>query len=393
MSNTIVEQLKELKNIEPRQEWVASQRELLMSQISNQMSVKKQSFFVNIWFLTKSIMPTNIVRFIAQPIGVITLIGVFIFSSGAFGVNAAKNSLPGDFLYSIKQTSEKVQMGLTTNDKDKATLHVKFAEERVREIDNIIKNKENQNIQKEKIMIAVDSLKDDLKKAQEKIDQVNIASVKPNEVVEIARDIDQRVEILSDRIGQQKIDSADVEIVSKLSEAERLTEETSVKAVEVIIEKHAKGEVEMSSAELMKTVEKKLNKAEEKANQAKDEVTSAAEGLKNIENEVQIVIPNQVTSSSPEATAPKTQIQNIQDKSAESIQILQQAKNLLDQGDLTQAIEKIKQSTEITTSVKVSVDDIRSQTVNISNNENTENTVEPDKPVSPDEVNFAAPKN
>ena len=133
----IIEQLKTLQNVKPRKEWVQLQRELLLSQIKSQAAARKQSRILNTWFLVKSFMPTSVLRFAAKPLGALTVLAVFVFGTGMLGVNASKGSLPGDILYSVKRTSEKMQVGLTVSKEKEAALHVQFAEERVNEIEKV----------------------------------------------------------------------------------------------------------------------------------------------------------------------------------------------------------------------------------------------------------------
>ena len=63
---------------------------------------------------------------------------VLVIGFGAGTVQASSNSLPGDTLYSVKQTIEKVRLNLAFSDSAKARLHLRLAEKRVEEMNRLI---------------------------------------------------------------------------------------------------------------------------------------------------------------------------------------------------------------------------------------------------------------
>jgi len=67
---------------------------------------------------------------------------------GSGTVLASSNSLPGQPLYPVKTTVEKVRLKLTPSDADKAKLHAKFAERRVKEMVAMEKRKKAQEVDK-----------------------------------------------------------------------------------------------------------------------------------------------------------------------------------------------------------------------------------------------------
>jgi len=353
----IIEQLKTLQNVKPRKEWVQLQRELLLSQIKSQTAARKQSRILNTWFLVKSFMPTSVLRFAAKPLGALTVLAVFVFSTGMLGVNASKGSLPGELLYSVKRTSEKMQVGLTVSKKKEASLHVQFAEERVNEIEKVTQGQSTSDKKIKQISVSVDGLKDEMKKAQDNLDQAKDQPRKAQEVVAMAKVLDVKSEEINNRIEQNKSQSGEQAIVDKLSEAQVATVRAGVKALEVIVEKHEQGEVTMSEGDLVKTIDNKIEKAKETLKQAEQKVESAKilfestqKATLEIETESPIVpVPIKVeaptTSGSTTSVAPVAVI----DRPAEAKQILTEAKDLLNHGDLSSAMEKVVQSAEIAT--------------------------------------------
>ncbi len=350
----ITEQLKQLKQVKPRKEWVDSERELLLSQITRQTAVKQQSVFVNSWYLAKSLMPGSLLRFVARPVGVLTVITLFIFSSGIFGVNASKNSLPGDFLYSVKLTSEKVQVGFTVAEEKKAQMHMGFAEERVNEIEAVSQKAITPQKKQEKIDVAAAGLSQEMKKTQQTLEQVKQDSTKSKLIVEAVQKVDQKAEELGDRLEQQKQEllQNDVLVGKSMDIAKEATDVTAVKAVEVIVDKREKGDVSVTDNELVETINKKINKEQEKIKQVETQVKEAAQGQAKL-------IVDQEKDVETLAVDQKNVDQNIIPNQAE--QKLTEAKDFLNHGDLGSALEKIKESATLTQEAKVGAETIVSQ--------------------------------
>jgi len=352
----IIEQLKTLQSVKPRKEWVQLQRELLLSQIKSQTTARKQSRILNTWFLAKSFMPTSLLRFAAKPLGALTVLAVFVFSTGLLGVNASKGSLPGDLLYSVKRTSEKMQIGLTVSKEKEAALHMQFAEERVSEIEQVTQGQATSDKKMKQISVSVDGLKDEMKKAQENLDQAKDQPRKAQEVVAMARVLDVKSEEINNRIEQKKSETGEQAIFDKLAEAQVATTQAGVKALEVIVEKHEQGEVTMSESDLVKTIDSKIEKAkvtikhaEQKVESAKTSVENAQKAILEIEAEspTKATAPVKIETSVSPAVPTTGTTTTTEDKPAEAKQILTEAKDLLNHGDLSSAVEKVIQSAEI----------------------------------------------
>lgn len=354
MSN-LIEQLNELKNIKPNQDWVNAQRELLMSQIQVQSSKKHQSFVLNSWFFVKSLMPSGLLRFVARPIGVVTIMALFIVSSGILGVNASRLSLPGDFLYPVKLTSEKVQVGLIAGDENKAEKRVEFAEERVKEIEAVAAKEIKAEDKKKKITIAADALKTDLKKAQDNLDKAKSKPQQSKETetntVQVAKSLDQKVEGITEKIAQKKQELKEDKDISKvLDEVTVEAENTSVKAVEVIINRVERVEVDISKKELVEVIEKKIESTAKKVEEAKALLDDlAAENVSDDQNinDSDIEDSNETGDQTNESTGLRT--------TTDAEKALEEARDLLNQGDLSSAMEIVKQTVELTKEVQSSV--------------------------------------
>jgi len=398
----IIEQLKELKNIRPREGWVNSQRELLLSQITKQNIAKPQSFLVNGWYLAKSLMPVGVLRFAARPVGVFVGLMVLVFSTGMFGVNASRGSLPGDMLYQVKLTSEKVKVGFTVKEEKKAVLHVQFAEERVKEIETVSQKASSMETKKEQIKVAAIGLKNEMAKTNETLDKVKQDQTNAKDVLQTVKSVDQKTAELEVRIDQKKEEMKDdKEITKSLSEVKAAMAETGVKAVEVIVSKHESGAIKLSDTEIIETInniDKKIESAQKKVDEVTlqmKEVTANVTGAEKqqavataatTENKTgletkpistidkPVIVPG-ATTVDKDLTAQEVKVDEIKAKPIEAGLKLSEAKDLLNHGDLSSAIERVQQVSVLTTAVQQGANNITEKMTTI-NTSITNNAIE-----------------
>jgi len=359
--DSVIEQLKGLKSIKPRAEWVSSSRELLLSQISAQSENVKTSRVSNVWFFTKSIMPSGVLRFVAQPVGIICALLAVVVGTGVLGVNASKTSLPGDLLYPVKLTTERVSISLTIDESKKAEKHLEYAAERVKEIEAVSVQELAAQEKKDKIKQVVSDLVGHMEGAQVQLDKVKAGTdVGQNEnkiIVEVALGVDKKAEELSQKLAAKKEEyKEDKEMETVLSEAQATTNQTGVKAVEVVINGVEKSKVELPTKEIMNVIQKKIENTAATVEEMKQSIKDV--GAKVNETKV-----------APAATEPTSVAQpvdvivEIKDKPAEASSTLSEAQDLLNQGDLTKAIERIKTTVDITNEVKETVNKIEATLV------------------------------
>lgn len=379
--DNVVEQLKSLKEIKPRAEWVNSSRELLLSQISAQAENSKTSTLGNIWFLAKSAMPTGVLRFVAQPIGVLTVILTFVVGTGVFGVNASKTSLPGDLLYPVKLTSEKVTLSLTINEVQKAKKHLEYAAERAQEIEAVTAAPLEEQEKKSKIKQAASGLVDQMQQAENQLIKVDVNILGQGEnkkVVEVALGVDKQAEEISQKISiQQETYKEDKEMGTTLNAVQASINKTSVMAVEVVINGVETAKIDLPTKEIMGVIQKKI-----------DNTAVMVEEAKTASEHVGVLV-TESEASKTEATAegtvpvattvsPVDVVLSIKDKQTTAATTLSEAEALLNQGDLTRAIEMIKTTVEITNEVKDTASQIEATLVTPAPVTNEPTTVVPE---------------
>jgi hypothetical protein len=74
----------------------------------------------------------------AYQFAVATLLVIFLVVSSSGIAFASRGTIPGDALYPVKTSLEKVQLGLSLSDARRAQLHIIFAERRLVEIQNLV---------------------------------------------------------------------------------------------------------------------------------------------------------------------------------------------------------------------------------------------------------------
>lgn len=86
----------------------------------------------------------------------IVLLG--LLGGGGGVVYASNAAIPGDFLYPIDRAGENMQMALTRNPADKAELELKFLDERIDELEEVLKKNGNSDKSKKNIEKAIDGV-------------------------------------------------------------------------------------------------------------------------------------------------------------------------------------------------------------------------------------------
>jgi len=135
-NHDLITKLNSLKKVSPDAEWLKSNRELLLSQVSNSgatdLSVWKV-FIINLQSLAKAA---------SQPV---IALGIFIFalvSAGVFSHQIFAQTKPNDSLYIARIISEKMRLNTVFNSQERDKLAVQFASEHAQDITEVLSNPE-----------------------------------------------------------------------------------------------------------------------------------------------------------------------------------------------------------------------------------------------------------
>jgi len=179
----ILGQLNKFQDVKPDDAWKKSNREILLSQISNSQSTNvefswAQTFRIHMQALTN----------MSQPAMAVVLIMLFIVSGGTLGLRASQGTKPGDSLYIAKIISEKAQLAMAFNDESKVKLGIAFAGNRADELTQVLASKDDQPMSvsdKQEVSSLVDSLKQQIINVKSQAEKIQPATsevaVKPTE--------------------------------------------------------------------------------------------------------------------------------------------------------------------------------------------------------------------
>lgn len=177
MEKQIIQQLNNLKNIKPDENWKQSYRDILLSQISSSQSFEEPKFSWSVF--AKSFVPKQINFRLAGPVWVTTLVLTIIFSGGAASIFASRDTKPGDSFYLAKLVSEKAQLAMTFDETDKAKLSLEFASNRAKELSQVISDTKVGESDK-KVESLSRSFKKEISEAKSRLAKINVAVTTEN---------------------------------------------------------------------------------------------------------------------------------------------------------------------------------------------------------------------
>jgi hypothetical protein len=174
----LLKKLNNLKTVKPDDNWKKNYRELLYTQISAGATINKSES--NLSIIWDSIMPGKLFLGMVKPVWVTSLASILILVIGIGGVYASKNSKPGDSLYIAKIISEKAQLVMAFNEKDKAKLGLDFAVSRAKEITQVLsESKEQSDQQNKKVEQLSQNFKKEISQVKTRLTTIK-AAVKQN---------------------------------------------------------------------------------------------------------------------------------------------------------------------------------------------------------------------
>ncbi|MDP3836800.1 MAG: hypothetical protein Q8Q67_01750 [bacterium] len=135
--NNFIAQLKDLKKITPDSAWLKSNREILLSQISNS-GAKELSVWKRILIDARSFTMT-----VSQPAMVLGALLLFATGASAYGHLAFNRAKPDESLYIARIISEKAKLSTVFNNEEKAKLEVKFATDHAEAITEVLSRTED----------------------------------------------------------------------------------------------------------------------------------------------------------------------------------------------------------------------------------------------------------
>lgn len=371
MYRDLKEQLKSLKHsaVSPAPTWLEKNRAFLLSQIRNTVSEPVKSVPLNnFWNGLSMVMPRALVFNVVRPVVVLLIVSIVATSGWVASVDAAYNTLPGDWLYPAKRMAEKTQVTVAAIMGAKNTevkLHSEFAKRRATETKQIINGADPKK--QERAAQSVIDLKKEIVNVNTSLDAINIAKADQSAAATV-KDVKQDTEQVKNVLQEVKTNlitstsTADKSVSAAVSEAKDMAKDTAVKAVEVMVSKHLNGDNSVSQEEVKQVINATAQSAMAEATENKQNMAGVKVVMDAVKTEVREAAAESakispVVSSSTKAFAEqvtsvsnKTNEATVQSATAvtETTKKAEEVKNLVQQGDLTKAVEKIKEVTETT---------------------------------------------
>lgn len=354
MSNKqIVAQLKKIKSLEPigkaRENWVASNREILMHQINPQGKTAEKELSGYYWEFIYS----NLQQKVLRP----ALMAVLVFGA-YFGYSAtsmaAKASLPGEALYPIKVLSESIALATTISDEAKVKLKMDFVSRRGDELQQLARQPEDTEGKTENISQTVKKITQDVGEVKDKLDKMSSQASDTSSIINTAKTIDEKtLKVEKDIVDAHAVLTTEVkkEVAKEVKEAIVKTEEVGTKALTVIVDKADKSEVKNSVTDKDIT-----DRVSERIKNAEASVQAIAGEAKKISSSTPTTVLNKVVTSSTNGSTTSTTIKEAvkevtETKPTLAQETIDQAKDLLESKDFSGALQKIQETKVIVAEV------------------------------------------
>lgn len=228
----LIKKLQILKDIKPRKDWVVLTKTQILGEQREQFSLIES---LGLFFQFKLAKPA-----FASLIAVFILFGLFSF---------AQNSLPGDFLYSIKKIAERGQ-AVFVSEIDKPQASLELANKRLEELTKIAETN-----QVKKLAPAINEFQASISEAAKSLSRMEATSSDPvviKKIVEETRKLDENKQIIEEVLG----------VVLGGNELQEVSDKLEVKLVKLIIS-------DLETRTLTEEQEEILNQMKELAEQGK----------------------------------------------------------------------------------------------------------------------------
>lgn len=364
MRERIIEQLKQLQHegVNPGADWVARNRTLLLSQIKNTLperSVVKPT--ERMWAGLSIFLPKPLVYNVVRPLAVLLVIVLVATTAYSGTVKASYETLPGDWLYPAKRGVEKTQAAILSvigNAGSQAKLHIEFAKRRAAETKQIINSSDPNKIAK--VTTTVADLKSEMDTVSSKLDETK----NPNSDLQAteAKDIQQNTEQIKNVLQDAKDNLAmspnvaDQTLSKEISATKDLVGDVSVKAVDVLVTKHLEGDNSVSKEEVKQEIASAFQTSVNDAGISKQNVNDAQVILETVKGAVQDLkieaqkqnnsglvsganeFSDKISTATNQTVAAVLKTEAV---SAELDKQVSEGQDLLNKGDLAQAVGKM----------------------------------------------------
>jgi len=378
MAERIAKQFKRLQQTGPAAEWAENTRNFLMSRISRDTLGKEQpwfeSFQLNAIIWLRKVSPS--------PVKAVSAFLVLAMIGGTSMVAKAEY-IPTRSLYTVKRTVEKIELVLAVTPLSETKVHLKHAAERKNEAVKLTQQASISSEDKtEHINTVVKSLKNDINAVQTSLEIVKGDKKEPQKAVILAKEITDNVNKTIEDLDEVKkiaFDENIVDVKQTVDDAQSAIEDVEDESIKVLIEEVTNKKA--SSAEAAENAAQN-NTEENQAGVKNETVPAGNKDAKEIisEDELKQIITKKVERTDKKIQEVKEIVQNITLASASSTTAtaadlkevseaaenpakaevkLIEAKSLIEEGQLSEAMVKVQESKQITKESKEVVEKIK----------------------------------
>lgn len=240
MSHQLLRKIRSIRAVarrtKPDAAWVLSTRSTFLMQAKNSMPVlavgKKSVIKEWVKFFAPMI---SVNKWVRTPVFAVMVIVLAIFGGSLLSVSAAERALPGDLLYSVKLATEQARLAMAKNPQDKVKLKTEFTERRVDEMRQVVSSSSASD-RKDRVIRTAEALKRDLHTIKRQLGDMQGQST-PQTVKETAKIVDEKSNAVVQALQESKGAMTPEEKI-KVTEAQVAASDTSVKAIEVLMDTH-----------------------------------------------------------------------------------------------------------------------------------------------------------
>lgn len=330
----LLKKINQIKNMarrtKPDAAWVLATRSTLLMQAKNSLptSVVQRSSVFKEWF--KFFAPLfSFGKWMRKPAFSIAAIILAIFGGSLLSVSAAERSLPGDLLYSVKLATEQARLALAKNPQERVMLKTEFTGRRVDEMRQVVAGSVSDR--KDKVMQTAEVLKRDMHTIKQQLSDMQGQS-SPQTVKDTAKMVDEKSNAVVQALQESK-DTMTSEEKVKVTEAQAAASDTSVKAIEVLVETNkTAGDVvtDQDVADIMKTHNESVVKTMAQSVGLNPDTATSTGSLS-------LPISNKTMTSSTAA---------VLEKVTEAQKSFNEADKLVSEDKIDEAMEKVKLGTQ-----------------------------------------------
>ena len=246
----------------PNFDWKASNREILLNQISSQVenSTTQKSTWNNLKFgfnyFSNYIFNKEIVVSYFRPLASVSLAFVLFMGAGFMAISGSRKSLPGDKLYYVKRAIENGQLKLALNDEEKLILHMNIASERVKEIGGLKNQTEQQN---DSVIIGKTAiaLKKSIEFANDSLTQIK-NSDNTETLVKVSKIINEKTSEMGQSLAEVKNDGVDVKDNILVETALASVSDIGAENVNAVIRKYEEDKTSIEEGEIVYLLNKQF---------------------------------------------------------------------------------------------------------------------------------------